>query len=129
MQTPESQIIINRFFAALAALKADKVIRGRQTFTRRYGINRWNLNTLEKNPESDMFQAAWLMFLVNDYGVSAAWLLTGVGEMFTAKKRKDEHKKVQPISTRQSEGGARFEAPVSNQMEWFDRGVQSGISC
>ncbi len=80
MQTQDSQQVTKRFFQALRELKERKVIRGKQTFTRRYNINRWNMNTLEKNLESDMFQAAWLTYLVRDYGVSATWLLTGAGE-------------------------------------------------
>ncbi|MDD4820281.1 MAG: hypothetical protein PHD21_05555 [Flavobacteriales bacterium] len=82
MQTPESQKVIKRFFEAIYALKARGDIRGKQTFTVRYCINRWNFNTLEKEPERDIFQTAWLSFLVNDYGVSADWLLTGKGDMF-----------------------------------------------
>lgn len=82
MQTPDSQQVIKRFFEALNTLKALHIIRGRQTFTRRYNINRWNLYTLEQQPERDMFQTAWLTYLVNDYGISAKWLLTGKGEMF-----------------------------------------------
>lgn len=85
MQNSGSQEIVKRFFGALAALKADGVIRGKQTFTRRYGINRWNMNTLEKNPASDMFQVEWLAHLVEDYGVSCRWLLTGRGEIFQKK--------------------------------------------
>lgn len=85
MQTAESQEIVKRFFTALYALKERKIIRGKQTFTRRYGINRWNMNTLEKQPERDMFQVAWLTYLVRDYGVSPLWLLTGGGEMFSKR--------------------------------------------
>ena len=83
MQTEDSQKVIKRFFQALLYLKETKVIRGRQTFTRTYGINRWNMSTLEKNPRSDIFQVAWLTYLVQDYGVSAQWLLTGRGEMMS----------------------------------------------
>ena len=82
MQSEQSQVIVRRFFEALQRLKADKVIRGKQTFTNRYGINRWNMNTLEKEPERDMFQAAWLYYLTTDYKVSPEWLLTGQGEFY-----------------------------------------------
>ena len=92
MQSNDSQIIIKRFFHALYRLKADKVIRGKQTFTRKYNINRWNMNTLEKNTCSDIFQTAWLLYLVRDYGVSSRWLITGEGEFYA---RRVEHQKVQ----------------------------------
>jgi len=52
-------------------LKASKVIRGKQAFTVKYGINCWNLNTIEKDHSRDIFQAAWLTHLVNDYGMAA----------------------------------------------------------
>lgn len=86
MQTKDSQIIVSRFFEALQYLKREKVIRGKQTFTRTHGINRWNMNTLEKDPSRDIFQVAWLAYLINDYGVSAVWLLTGQGEIMNRKK-------------------------------------------
>jgi len=85
MQTPDSQLVIKRFFEALELLKEAKVIRGKQTFTTKYGINRWNLNSLQKNMASDIFQTAWLTYLVNDYGISVEWLLTGKGGIFTNK--------------------------------------------
>lgn len=85
MQTHESQVIVRRFFEALYRLKADRKIRGKQTFTREYDINRWNLNTLEKEPERDIFQVSWLTFLVRDFGVSPMWLLTGRGDFYQKK--------------------------------------------
>lgn len=87
MQTEDSQKIVKRFFEVIYALKERKVIRGKQTFTNRYAINRWNFNTLEKEPERDIFQMAWLAYLISDYGVSAEWLLTGKGEMFVADRK------------------------------------------
>ena len=81
MQTEDSQVIIRRFFQALQYLKEQKIIRGKQTFTRQFGINRWNMNTVEKEPSRDMFQTAWLTYLVTEYGVSTDWLLTGRGSI------------------------------------------------
>lgn len=80
MQTQDSQIVAQRFYTALRMLISRRALRGVQTFTDRYGINRWNLLTTEKNLVSDMFQVAWMTYLVRDFGVSAEWLLTGVGE-------------------------------------------------
>jgi len=82
MQTEDSQKIVKRFFEALQILKDHKKIRGKQTFTRDHDINRWNLNTLEKDPTRDIFQPAWLTYLVRDYRVSPMWLLTGLGEFY-----------------------------------------------
>ncbi len=86
MQTTDSQKVIARFFEAIYRLKADHVIRGKQTFTARFGINRWNLNSLEKDMSRDIFQTAWLSYLVTGYGVSAEWLLTGRGDFYKKKK-------------------------------------------
>lgn len=84
MQSNESQEIVNRFFAALERLKHDGVIRGKKSFTDRYGINRWNLNTLEKDHTRDIFQPGWLTYLVMDFKVSPLFLLTGYGDFYMA---------------------------------------------
>lgn len=82
MQTPDSQTIAARFFSAIIRLKEERKIRGIQTFTDRYGINRRNFYHLKDNLESDAFQVAWLMYLVRDFGVSSEWLITGEGEFY-----------------------------------------------
>ena len=83
MQTNDSIKIVTRFFAVLDLLKQKKEIRGINTFTERYGINRRNMLKLVKEPERDIFQPAWLSYLVADYNVSPMWLLTGEGAIFT----------------------------------------------
>jgi len=82
MNNPESIAIINRFYEAIDMLIASKVIRGKQTFTTAYKINRWNFNTVRLKPESDMFQLVWISHLVRDFNVSAEWIMTGKGGMF-----------------------------------------------
>lgn len=83
MQTPDSQKIISRFFQALYYLKAQHIIRGKQTFTTKFEINRWNLNSLEKDMTRDIFQPAWLTYLVEEYNISSEWLLTGRGAIMS----------------------------------------------
>jgi hypothetical protein len=83
MQTLGSQKVVARFFEAVYDLKRRRVIRGKQTFTRKYGINSRNFWQLEQDKSRDMFQVDWLAHLVRDYFVSATWLLTGEGKMYT----------------------------------------------
>lgn len=87
MQTEDSQKVVKRFFEAIYFLKTSKSIRGLQTFTTRYNINKRNLYQLKDDYSRDIFQAAWLTYLVNDYGVSATWLLTGNGSIFPEKNQ------------------------------------------
>lgn len=74
--------VVARFFSALDKLKDDKAIRGLQTFTKRYELNRRNVQFVRANPTSGMFKAGWLALLVQDYGVAPAWLLTGEGDFY-----------------------------------------------
>ena len=78
---PEGVDITKRFFMALEFLQAKRTIRGLFTFTERYGINYWNMNTLKAEPERRVLKSECLTYLVRDYGVSAEWLLTGTGPM------------------------------------------------
>lgn len=88
MNTPESQVIVNRFFEAIQILIDAGAIRGLQTFTTRYGLNYGNVCTLKKKPYRQIFQPAWLSLLVEDYGFSPRWLLTGKGTPIPAQTLK-----------------------------------------
>lgn len=79
MEQNETTAIVKRFFEALQTLKENGLIGGLQTFTRRYGLDRRNVQHLRVNLESGTFKAGWLTYLVNDFHVSATWLLTGRG--------------------------------------------------
>lgn len=87
MQTEDSARIVGRFFQALQYLKEQKIIRGVQTFTREHDINRRNLYLLQKDHTRDIFQVAWLTYLIRDYNVSAIWLLTGRGNIISDKRK------------------------------------------
>jgi aromatic ring-cleaving dioxygenase len=90
MNNPESIKIIERFYQALDQVIANKLIRGKKTFCDRHGIDRWNLNTVRKKPESDMFQMSWISDLCNDFGISVEWIMTGRGGMFVEKDQKSK---------------------------------------
>ncbi len=86
MNNPESVQIINRFYKAIDTLVATKVIRGKQTFTNKYDIDRRRFVAVSRKPESDAFQLIWITYIVKDFGVSAQWVMTGNGEMFVSDK-------------------------------------------
>ena len=83
MQNEEGIKIVGRFFEAIYDLKEKKTIRGKQTFTRKYGINNRNFWLLEQDKSRDILQLAWITYLVRDYDVSAEWIITGKGDMYT----------------------------------------------
>lgn len=83
MNTPITQEIIGRFYESLDAVIENKTIRGVQTYCRLYGIDRRNLIANRKDLSRGWFQVSWLVPLIEVYGVSARWLMTGRGNMFS----------------------------------------------
>lgn len=74
--------IKKRFFAALAQIVLkEKDWRGIRAFARVYEINPGNFYQLRVK-DNFTVEPAYLAWIVEDYNVSASWLLTGQGEMF-----------------------------------------------
>jgi hypothetical protein len=94
--------IVERFFKAIRTLIDGGVLRGLQTFTRRYNLNRRNIQRLEREPYSGIFHAGWLTYLVEDYKISSLWLLTGRGAVFADGWDADTVKKVQMTGNSQT---------------------------
>ena len=82
MNEPQECIdITGRFFEALEMIKDQKRIRGMKTFADLYGENQRTFWVIRK--ECKRIKQEWLTYLVRDFNVSALWLLTGKGKMFT----------------------------------------------
>ena len=97
-----NEIICRNFFTALARLTSDKVIRGKATFARRYGINRMNFYQLEQDMSRAIFQPSWLYNLVMDYKVNPMFLLTGEGDFYLSRWNAEKVKKLQMDCKRKS---------------------------
>lgn len=78
----DGEEITRRFFVALEKLIEHKYIRGVKTFSTKYNINYWNFKTLQKEPDKRILKPEYIQYLVNDYGISAKWIITGKGEIF-----------------------------------------------
>ena len=97
-----NEIICRNFFAALARLTSDKVIRGKATFARRYNIIRMNFYQLEQDMSRAIFQPSWLYNLVMDYKVNPMFLLTGEGKFYLTKWNAEKVKKLQTACKQKS---------------------------
>jgi hypothetical protein len=73
---------MERFYSSLDAIIAMGTIRGVNTYCILYDIDRRNFLAQRKDMDRGWFQLSWLYPMVKEYGVSAEWLLTGMGKMF-----------------------------------------------
>lgn len=83
MVSETGQQITDRFFEAAAALVSQKKLRGVQTLAKEMGIDGSRLRVLRAHPETYVLKPEWMHYFATTYGVSADWLITGRGEMFT----------------------------------------------
>lgn len=83
MVSPDGQKITERFFEALEALKTSKAIRGQATLSRELGVENSSMYKLKNQPEIYTLKPEYIRHLCMKYGVSASWIITGAGKMFT----------------------------------------------
>lgn len=76
--------IMSRFFQAFDAARENKRIRNVEKFCSENGIDKRHLYAQRQELSKGYFEVGWLVPMIRDYGVSSAWLLTGVGEMFNS---------------------------------------------
>lgn len=82
--------IKERFYKAIVALIEKKLLRGRQTYCNLYDIDKRNFYSQEKDLQEAKLKLYWLVPLVEHYGISAHWLLTGEGRMFEPKAQRKQ---------------------------------------
>ena len=90
---PQANDIQIRFFQALDLLIESKELKSLAAFCNEYGLHRpkySNIRTLSKEGKPGtgykLIDIDALAYLVKNYGISADWLLLGIGGMFKAKK-------------------------------------------
>lgn len=76
--------IMNRFFEAFDAARGLGRIKSITNFCESNGIDKRHFYAQRKDLGRGFFEVGWLMPLVRNYGVSTAWLLSGIEPMFNA---------------------------------------------
>lgn len=74
--------ITQRFFKVIDLLIHNNTIRGLQTFTEIYNINRWNLITVRNNPTTRVIKPEWIYYLCKEYNISTDYIIFGKGPIF-----------------------------------------------
>ena len=74
--------ITQRFFEVIDILSEARHLRGLNTYTKIYGLNRRNILHIKESPNNSVLKPEVLVPLVRDFGVSGTWLLTGEGSIF-----------------------------------------------
>lgn len=78
----ETLAVMERFFSALDVVIQNKLIKNFSTYCTKYNIDRRHIYAQRRDLGKGYFEIGWAMPLLNDFGVSAQWLLTGKGMMF-----------------------------------------------
>lgn len=84
--------ITNRFFLAVDTLIAQGKLRSLRQFAIMYGLNYGNTYTMRKRPAFVSLKPELVANLCDDFGVSAEYILFGIGTMFKKTKRNSKNK-------------------------------------
>lgn len=74
--------IMDRFFIALDACMQNDLFKTLKEYFEKAEIEPPHFYTQRKDRNRGFFEVGWLVPLIKDCGVSARWLMTGVGSMF-----------------------------------------------
>lgn len=74
--------IMERFYAALDAAREHKFISDVAAFCDDNYIDKRHLYAQRKDLGRGFFEVGWLVPLVEQFGISSNWLITGKGTMF-----------------------------------------------
>lgn len=75
--------VVSRFFQAYQYLIDNKIVSTRVEFCQMLNIDRPNFMKQQKDHSRCIIKLHWLTFMVERFGISAEWLLTGKGKMKT----------------------------------------------
>lgn len=90
--SPTAIEITGRFFEAMDYLVAGRIIRGYQTVTNLWHIDRRNLAKLKAEPQRRSLKVEYVCYLERDFGISSRWVVTGHGKMLLPTAKTDEQK-------------------------------------
>lgn len=80
--SPDTLAIMERFYTAFDIALDNKLIKNVSGFCTDNSIDKRHFYAQRKDLGRGFFEVGWLVPLIRDCGVSAAWLLTGKGMMF-----------------------------------------------
>lgn len=76
--------IMDRYFIAVEACVKAKLLKSLAAHCAEIGVARNNFYIQRKDRTRGYFEVGWITPLIRNCGISASWMLTGVGTMFAS---------------------------------------------
>lgn len=73
---------MDRYFIAVEACVKAKIIKSVSAYCAEIDTERNHFYLQRKDRSRGYFEVGWCVPLIRNYGISASWLLTGIGTMF-----------------------------------------------